>query len=77
MLFSSSHLLSLANAGRPCILCEYSYAELQLAEGGNRIVTYNEHWIAVVPWWAAWPFETLCKKYFNGSVEDYSHFRNK
>ena len=56
--------LSLANAGRPCILCEYSYAELQLAEGDNRVVTYNEYWIAVVPWWATWPFEILCKKWF-------------
>jgi UDPglucose--hexose-1-phosphate uridylyltransferase len=24
-----------------------------------RIVDRNEHWLAVVPWWAAWPFEIL------------------
>jgi len=24
-----------------------------------RIVTENEHWMAVVPFWAVWPFETL------------------
>lgn len=25
----------------------------------DRIVVENEHWLAVVPFWAAWPFETL------------------
>jgi UDPglucose--hexose-1-phosphate uridylyltransferase len=26
---------------------------------GVRIVEQNEHWLAIVPWWAAWPFEIL------------------
>lgn len=26
---------------------------------GERVVEVNEHWLAVVPYWAAWPFETL------------------
>lgn len=26
---------------------------------GPRMVDLNEHWIALVPWWAAWPFEIL------------------
>jgi UDPglucose--hexose-1-phosphate uridylyltransferase len=26
---------------------------------GIRQVTANEHWLVIVPWWAAWPFETL------------------
>jgi len=26
---------------------------------GSRIICENEHWIALVPFWAAWPFETL------------------
>ncbi len=26
---------------------------------GERVVEANEHWLAVVPHWAAWPFETL------------------
>ena len=26
---------------------------------GERAVLMNAHWIAVVPWWASWPFETL------------------
>ncbi|HMK85214.1 MAG TPA: UDP-glucose--hexose-1-phosphate uridylyltransferase [Steroidobacteraceae bacterium] len=34
------------------------YARHELAEG-ERLVTENAHWIVVVPWWAAWPFETL------------------
>jgi UDPglucose--hexose-1-phosphate uridylyltransferase len=26
---------------------------------GQRVVTETDHWLAVVPFWAAWPFETL------------------
>ena len=25
----------------------------------ERVVCANDHWLAVVPWWATWPFETL------------------
>lgn len=34
------------------------YAQLE-TERGTRIVIENEHWLAVVPFWAVWPFETL------------------
>ncbi|MBS1252124.1 MAG: Galactose-1-phosphate uridylyltransferase [Anaerolineales bacterium] len=34
------------------------YAELE-AEREERIVVENEGWLAVVPYWAVWPFETL------------------
>ena len=27
--------------------------------GGERVVFENDHWLAVVPFWAVWPFETL------------------
>jgi UDPglucose--hexose-1-phosphate uridylyltransferase len=27
--------------------------------GGEREVASNDDWIVIVPWWAAWPFETL------------------
>jgi UDPglucose--hexose-1-phosphate uridylyltransferase len=27
--------------------------------GGPRVVLESDGWLAVVPWWAAWPFETL------------------
>jgi len=38
------------------LLVEYAELEQQVAE---RVVASNDHWIAVVPWWAVWPFETL------------------
>jgi len=25
----------------------------------DRLVAYNDHWVALVPFWATWPFETL------------------
>lgn len=28
-------------------------------EAGERVVVKNDHWLAVVPYWASWPFETL------------------
>lgn len=34
------------------------YAQLE-AEAQTRIVVENEHWLAVVPYWAIWPFEML------------------
>jgi UDPglucose--hexose-1-phosphate uridylyltransferase len=27
--------------------------------GGPRVVVETEHWLGIVPYWAAWPFETL------------------
>lgn len=41
--------------GRP-LLVDYANLELERRE---RIVVENEHWLAVVPYWAVWPFETL------------------
>ncbi|MEO8350446.1 MAG: UDP-glucose--hexose-1-phosphate uridylyltransferase [Chthoniobacteraceae bacterium] len=38
------------------LLIDYAQRESQRAE---RIVVENEHWLAVVPYWAVWPFETL------------------
>jgi UDPglucose--hexose-1-phosphate uridylyltransferase len=34
------------------------YALREIADG-TRIVVHTEHWLAVVPYWAAWPFETM------------------
>ena len=34
------------------------YTRRELADG-SRTVVETEHWLAVVPYWAAWPFETL------------------
>jgi UDPglucose--hexose-1-phosphate uridylyltransferase len=41
--------------GSPLLL---DYAALELADG-ERVVAQTAHWMAVVPWWAVWPFETL------------------
>jgi UDPglucose--hexose-1-phosphate uridylyltransferase len=39
-----------------CLLCDYLKVEQNAA---TRIVCENEGFLAVVPWWAVWPFETL------------------
>jgi UDPglucose--hexose-1-phosphate uridylyltransferase len=41
---------------KTCLLCEYARIE---SEAGERVVEENEFFIAVVPFWAVWPFETL------------------
>lgn len=39
-----------------CLLCDYLAAEKQSAE---RIIAANDHFTALVPFWAIWPFEVL------------------
>jgi len=39
-----------------CLLCDYLAAE---RKAGERIICENEHFTAVVPWWATWPFESM------------------
>jgi UDPglucose--hexose-1-phosphate uridylyltransferase len=43
-------------AGGSCLLCDYLRAELR---AGRRIVCQNAEYVAVVPFWAVWPYETL------------------
>jgi UDPglucose--hexose-1-phosphate uridylyltransferase len=46
-----------------------AYLELELKQA-ERIVAENETWIALIPFWAVWPFETLVlPKQFVSSVE--------
>jgi UDPglucose--hexose-1-phosphate uridylyltransferase len=45
--------------GRPCLLCDYVNFEVNSAGREARLVVQNEHWVALVPWWAIWPFEIL------------------
>ncbi len=45
----------LARAGH-CLLCDYLAAEQAAQE---RVIFENEHFAALVPWWAVWPFEVL------------------
>lgn len=66
-LWASSHLpqqpaledtnqrQALAEHGVP-LLVEYAQVEQDQAE---RVVAINDEWLAVVPWWAVWPFEVL------------------
>lgn len=39
-----------------CLLCDYLVAE---RKDGQRVVAENEHFTALVPFWAVWPFEIL------------------
>jgi UDPglucose--hexose-1-phosphate uridylyltransferase len=39
-----------------CLLCDYVELERKI---GSRIVCENGHFLAVVPFWAVWPFEIL------------------
>jgi UDPglucose--hexose-1-phosphate uridylyltransferase len=39
-----------------CLLEDYLIAELQRKE---RLVVVNDGWVALVPFWALWPFETM------------------
>jgi UDPglucose--hexose-1-phosphate uridylyltransferase len=41
---------------KTCLLCAYAATEAAMKA---RIVVENEHFIAVVPFWAAWPYEVL------------------
>jgi UDPglucose--hexose-1-phosphate uridylyltransferase len=45
----------LAKTGH-CLLCDYAAAE---RAAGERVIFENEHFVAVVPYWAVWPFEVL------------------
>jgi UDPglucose--hexose-1-phosphate uridylyltransferase len=45
----------LARSGRPLLL---ECAERE-AHAGERVVVQTAHWLALVPFWATWPFETL------------------
>jgi UDPglucose--hexose-1-phosphate uridylyltransferase len=39
-----------------CLLCDYLALEVA---AGERVVDENDAFVALVPFWAAWPFETL------------------
>jgi UDPglucose--hexose-1-phosphate uridylyltransferase len=44
------------SARRTCLLCDYLSLEV---DNGVRLVCENESFVALVPFWAVWPFETL------------------
>ena len=39
-----------------CLLCDYLAAELA---AGERVICANQQFVALVPFWAVWPFEAL------------------
>lgn len=45
--------------GRPNLILEYAHFEVRVPCDEGRVVLKNEHWVAVVPWWAVWPYEML------------------
>ncbi len=45
----------LKKTGR-CLLCDYHGIE---KKSGTRIVVENDFFLAIVPYWAVWPFETM------------------
>ncbi|OGP88378.1 MAG: galactose-1-phosphate uridylyltransferase [Deltaproteobacteria bacterium RBG_19FT_COMBO_43_11] len=51
-----------------CLLCDYLSLEQKLRE---RLICDNEDFIALVPFWAVWPFETiiLSKRHFGSLLE--------
>lgn len=57
--------------GRPNLLLAYVNMELD-TPGRPRVVTLNDDFVAVVPFWAVWPFEIkiLPYKRFIGSLQD-------
>jgi UDPglucose--hexose-1-phosphate uridylyltransferase len=67
----AKELASLENYKRThggCLLCDYLAAERECRE---RIVTSNQHFSAIVPYWAVWPFEILVVSHrHTGSLTD-------
>src|SRR5579859_7087167 len=48
--------LAYRNANGACLLCDYYRLE---KSAGTRRVVENDHFLALVPYWAVWPFETM------------------
>ncbi len=48
--------LAYLRAHGSCLLCDYLALELA---AGERIVFQNDHFVALAPFWAVWPFETM------------------
>lgn len=41
---------------RSCLLCDYLEWELK---DGERVVAENDHFVALIPFWAVWPYEVM------------------
>ncbi|WP_432736890.1 UDP-glucose--hexose-1-phosphate uridylyltransferase [Maridesulfovibrio sp. FT414] len=63
-----SHQLEFQQKNAKCLLCTYLEKEV---ESGERIIFENESFVALVPFWAVWPFETMLlpKKHLGSMTE--------
>jgi UDPglucose--hexose-1-phosphate uridylyltransferase len=60
--------LAYRDANGLCLLCDYYRME---KHAGARTVVENEHFLALVPYWAVWPFETmLLSRRHIGSIDE-------
>ncbi len=50
-----AHMAEYRTRHSTCLLCDY----VDLERGGERLVLENDAFVALVPFWAVWPFETL------------------
>jgi UDPglucose--hexose-1-phosphate uridylyltransferase len=50
------HQLDFFNAHGRSLLLDYAHKEQR---DGSRVICENDEWIAVVPFWATWPYEAL------------------
>jgi UDPglucose--hexose-1-phosphate uridylyltransferase len=58
------------NASGRCLLCDYVELERRLRV---RVVAENARFVALVPFWAVWPFEILlCSRHHIGSMNEFA-----
>ena len=58
-------------ASERCLLCDYIELERRLQV---RVVAENARFVALVPFWAVWPFEILlCSRNHIASMNDFAH----
>ncbi len=69
------HLKEYRQRHNSCLLCDYAKLESTI---GERVVCENDAFMAVVPFWAVWPFETLLlgKRHF-GAVDAMGGIRTR
>ena len=62
--------LAWRNAHGSCLLCDYYRLE---KSAGTRRVVENDHFLALVPYWAIWPFETMILPHRHvGSMDEFN-----
>jgi UDPglucose--hexose-1-phosphate uridylyltransferase len=58
------------NANGSCLLCDYYELE---KNAQIRAVVENDHFLALVPYWAVWPFETMVlSRRHAGSIDEFN-----